>query len=412
VTVRRPIKVLRLIARLNTGGPAIHTILLTRGLSCGRFTSRLVTGVVGAEEGDMMYYSAERGVRPLVLPELGRKLSPLNDLKALRTIYRLVASEQPDIVHTHTTKAGLVGRLAVLLSNAIGRWRGRRPAKLVHTFHGHVFHGYFPKPISLALVTLERALARRTDRVVTVSNAIRRDLVERYRICPAEKATVVPLGFDFRWVSAIPGNAGYLKTKCGVPRGVVTVGVVGRLTGIKNHALLIAAMASMGRNDVWALIVGDGELRATLERAAAESGVGTRVVFAGWQQEPAAIYADLDVVCLTSRNEGTPVALIEAMAAGRPIVATRVGGVPDLMVGAPVAHPDGFEVFNNGILVPPDDARALAAAVAHLADRPALRRAMGAAGRAMAVDRFGKERLFAAMETIYDEVLGTNGGRE
>jgi glycosyltransferase involved in cell wall biosynthesis len=402
-------RIVRVIARLNTGGPAIHTVLLSAGLDDERWSSRLVTGVVDAGEGDMTYFAHEHGVRPTVVAELGRRPDPTADLRALGKLVALFWRERPDIVHTHTTKAGALGRAAALVYNAAALLGGRRRARIVHTFHGHLFHGYFSAPVSRGLLWGERALARVSDRIITVSQSVKADLVDRYRVCAEGKVTVVPLGFDFAWVGRLDEQVGVLRREFGVPRGAVVIGVVGRLTEIKNHALLFSALARMKRDNMRALILGDGELRADLEAVVADLCLEGEVVFTGWQRDPARMFADLDIVCLTSRNEGTPVALIEAMAAGRPFVATQVGGVADLMVGEPSPHPAGFDVYANGILTRPDDPDGLEAALTHLAARPDLRRAMGAVGQAAVLKRFGKERLVEEMEAIYAELLDRTG---
>jgi glycosyltransferase involved in cell wall biosynthesis len=403
--VTRGIRVVRIIARLNTGGPAIHTVLLTAGLQGNGWRSRLVTGAVDPGEGDMAYFAEAHGVHPEIVPGLGRRVDFAGDFRALARLVRILWRERPDIVHTHTTKAGALGRVAAVAYNAVAPLAGRRRAKLVHTFHGHVFHGYFSPLISGILVRGERLLARLTDRVLTVSESVKSDLVERYRVCPAARVTVVPLGFDFGWLKRLDAETGAVRRRFGVPASAVVVGAVGRLTEIKNHGLLFSALSRMKRDNIRALILGDGELRADLESNARALGLDGDVVFTGWHTDPAAMFADLDVVCLTSRNEGTPVALIEAMAAGRPFVATNVGGVVDLMAGEPRRHPEGFEVYDNGILTPPDDADALAAALRFLIDGPELRGAMGTAGQAFVLRRFGKERLLEDIGALYTALV-------
>lgn len=401
----RPIKIVRMISRLNTGGPAIHTVLLTHGLDGERFSSLLVTGVVDPAEGDMTYYADRMGVTPVVVPELGRTVAWRSDLVALVRLFRLLRREQPDIVHTHTAKAGGLGRVAAVAHNAVARLTGGRRAVLVHTFHGHIFHGYFGRLVSRALVIAERLAALVTARVVTVSDSVKRELVERYRICPEHKVSVVPLGIDFEWTAALEDRAGVLRQAYGIPRDAVVLGVVGRLTAIKNHALLLSSLSLVRRANIATLILGDGELRSDLERAVERHGLQGSVFFTNWMQDPAAMYADVDIVCLTSNNEGTPVALIEAMAAGRPFVATRVGGVPDLAVGEPTLAEPGVQVYANGILVPPNDPAALAAGIRYLVDRPGMRRAMGAVGQAAALKTFSRERLVTDMETMYLALL-------
>lgn len=401
--------IVRVIARLNTGGPAIHTVLLTADLPRARWRSYLVTGRVDSGEGDMTYFAHEHGVRPTVIPELGRRVETLSDLRALLKLVRLFWQTRPNIVHTHTTKAGALGRVAALIYNATAWLAGCRRARIVHTFHGHLFHGYFGPWISRALVWGERALALFTDRIITVSDGVKADLVERYRVCPESKVSVVSLGFDFEWVAHLDDHVGVLRRAFDIPAGATVVGIVGRLTEVKNHGLLFSALCRMKRDNIRTVILGDGELRADLEAIVAALGLEGGVVFTGWQRDPARMFADLDIVCLTSRNEGTPVALIEAMAAGRPFVATRVGGVVDLMLGDPTSYLSGFDVYANGILARDDDPDALAAALEHLIARPDLQRAMGAVAQAAVLKRFGKERLLEEMEAIYAELIDGAG---
>jgi glycosyltransferase involved in cell wall biosynthesis len=398
----RPAKVARIIARLNTGGPAIHTVLLTQGLDPKRFSSVLVTGAVDAREGDMGYYADAHGVTPVMIAGLGRHVGIGELAGAFVRLWMWLRAYRPAIIHTHTMTAGAVGRVAAVLYNIEARLRRRPRARLVHTFHGHVFHGYFSRRRSQLLVLVERMLARLTDRIVAVSDAIARDLADRYAICPRGKITVVPLGFDFGWVPRLGEHDGDVRKQHGIPPTATVVALVGRMTGIKNHALLLAAMARLQRSDVYALLVGDGELRGSIEHAIRDAGLHERVIVTGWERDQARIYADVDIVCLTSRNEGTPVALIEAMAAGKPFVSTRVGGVTDLAMGEAVSHPAGFQLFANCALVGPDDDAALAAALLYLADRPEARVGMGMVGQVTASKRFSRERLFRDVEALYD----------
>jgi len=355
----------------------------------------------------MGYFADSRGVVPIIIPELGRQISPLNDFKALWKIYRLVWAEKPDIIHTHTAKAGSLGRLAGVLYNLVVLCLGHsRRAKLVHTFHGHVFHGYFSPWKSRLLVLVERLLALLSHRIIAVSEAVKVDLVEVYKVCRGEKVRVIPIGLDLSWVDDLKGYCGAMRKEFHIPPHATTVGIVGRLTGIKNHRLFFTAARSLRRDNLRFLAVGDGKLRSDLQRMVRDLGLEGCVVFTGWQKEPAKIYADLDIVCLTSLNEGTPVSLIEAMAAGRPFVATDVGGVRDLMVGPQTIHPSGFRVFTNGVLTPPDDPVALSEAVAFLAANPGQRRAMGMIGQKWATERCSRERLLQETERLYVELLG------
>jgi glycosyltransferase involved in cell wall biosynthesis len=406
VTVDRT-TIVRIIARLNTGGPAIHTVLLTQALDASRFRTVLVTGTVAPTEGDMMYYAARHGVTPRVIRDFGRRVGVFGIVRTLIELLRVMLAERPRIVHTHTATAGMLGRATALAYNVLARLSGRPRALVVHTFHGHVLHGYFSRRRTSMLRVIERVLARRTDRIIAVSDAVKDDLVSRYAICPADKVTVVPLGLDFGWVTDLPRHAGALRGAHGIPGDVVTLGMVARLTAIKNHELFLEALARVSLLRCQGVIVGDGERRAALEALARGLLPPERpAIFTGWEREQGKIYADLDIVCLTSRNEGTPVALIEAMAAGRPFVATDVGGVRHLAVGEPRKDLRGFEVFANGIIVPAGDAGAFASALEVLVRQPELRAAMGATGRTVAMTRYGKERLIKDVESVYDALLG------
>jgi len=380
------IRVMRVIARLNIGGPAIHTILLTAGLDPTRFESTLVTGVEAAYEGNMLDLAARKGVQPLVIPELGREISPLGDWVTLIKLYRLFRDWRPHIVHTHTAKAGTVGRLAARLA---------RVPVVVHTFHGHVFHDYFGPVRTRAFIGIERFLASLSDRIVAVSEGQRRELAA-YGVARLDRIAVVPLGFELDELLKCESLRGQLRRELGISEGTPLVGIVARLTAIKNHRLFLDAarlVVGAGQEAVF-LVVGDGELRAELEAYVAELGLAERVIFAGWRRDLPRIYADLDVVALSSLNEGTPVSLIEAMAAARPVVATRVGGVPDVVFDK-----------ESGYLVQSKDTEGLARGILDLLRAPDRARAMGLAGRAAVHPKYASETLLANVEKLYLELL-------
>ncbi len=412
-----PIKVARVIARLNIGGPAIHTILLTEGLAGARFVPVLVTGVVGDAEGDMTFYAQEKKVEPLVIPVLGRDISWRHDLTALWKLVQLFRRMRPDIVHTHTAKAGLLGRLAAFAAGVPIR---------VHTFHGHVLQGYFGPAKTTLFILIERWLARITHRIIAISPSQRDELSQAYRIAGPKKFQVIPLGFDLEpFVGHEPGGA--VRKELGIPHGTFTVGLIGRLVSIKNPMLFIEAIdlvkqslekrpdtSSRALGDlVRGIIVGGGDLEDALRQRIHEKGPEELIVFLGWRRDMAAIYADLDMVMLTSDNEGTPVVLIEAMASGKPFIATDVGSVRDLVDGvgrAMVGETGGhFTVYQNGILVSPKDAQGLASALLYAREQGEERARMGRAGRDLAVQRFGKERLLRDMRELYEELLRPTG---
>lgn len=387
------IRVLRIIARLNVGGPALHTVLLTERLAPERYDSRLVTGVPDATEGD---YLALRGLaleRLVRLPTLGRELSGSRDLRTLGHLVRIMRELRPHIVHTHTAKAGTLGRLAAVLAGVPVR---------VHTFHGHVFDGYFSPAKTRAFLAIERALARRTQRILTVSESVREELLA-LGIGRPEQITVVPLGLELEPFARAHEHRGELRRELGIDQDTPLVGIVARLVPIKAHEVFLAAAARIVERvpECRFVVVGDGERRDELVALAERSGLGARCHFLGWRADLARINADLDVAMITSRNEGSPVALIEAMAAGLPVVATAVGGVPDLVT-------DG----THGHLAPVDDAARLAAAtVALLGDR-ARRLAFGAAGRELVLARHGAGRLVAEIDAIYRQELRDDLGAE
>ncbi len=382
----RPVRIARVIARLNIGGPAQHTILLTAGLDRARFTTTLVTGVVGPAEGDFMEAARARGVNPIVIPELGRSIRPARDLTALVTLIRLFRRLRPDIVHTHTAKAGALGRLAARIAGV---------PVTVHTFHGHVLDGYFPPAVTRLFLGMERALARRTDRLVTVSPRLRAELLAM-GIGRPEQVTVIPLGLDLERFRRARPEQPALRVSLGLRAEVPLLGIVGRLVPIKDHATLFRALALLDAHGPPAhlVVVGDGEERRRLEALANRLDLGARIHFLGWRTDLETILKELDVVVCASRNEGTPVALIEAMAAGVPVLSTDVGGVADL-----VAHGE------TGWLVRPGDPPSLAEAIRHLLDDEALRARLAAAGRTAALDRHGVDTLIRRVETLYTELL-------
>ena len=319
------IKILRVIARLNIGGPAIHVVLLSAGMDRARFESVLVSGSENPGEGSMLDYALSHGVQPAIIPEIVGEFSlGPREMRALVRLYRLMRQERPHVVHTHTAKAGFVGRLAARLA---------RVPVVVHTFHGHVLHGYYGPRKTQLLRRMERGLACLTDRIITVSEQVKRDLVT-YGVAAADHIQVISLGLELHPFLDSGRYRGVFRREWQLNGAERLVGIVGRLFPIKNHHLFLEAAALVAGEDPAArfVIVGDGTLRPALERQAQEMGIADRVIFTGWRRDLPDIYADLDVLAVTSNNEGTPVSAIEAMAAGCPVVATHVGGYPTLSV--------------------------------------------------------------------------------
>lgn len=352
----------------------------------------------------MIYLANRLGVAPVLVPELGREISPVDDLVALWKLYRLFVRERPDIVHTHTAKAGTLGRIAALLAGVKIR---------IHTFHGHVFRGYFSPAKTRLFIAIERLLARFTTRIIAISQSQSADLSGQYRIASPDKFRVVPIGLNLDPLLELPAGAAADEA---VNRAEeIIIGFVGRLVPIKNPELAIQVFERLcqdhpGKERYRFMLAGDGELRSALERRVRQSGIGQQVTFVGWQEDLCRLYPRFDLILLTSLNEGTPVALIEAMAAARPFVAARVGGVADLMVGSEqvVRDADGrplFSLFANGILVSPGNVNGFVAAVEHLLTDRTLMARMGSAGRQFVKDNFSKQRLVADMTALYRECL-------
>lgn len=386
------IRVMRIIARLNIGGPAIHVSLLSSRLDPARFHTTLVYGNEAMGEGSMRDLAENSGVQTVYLPELGREISPASDAAVLVKLVRLFRRHRPPIVHTHTAKAGLVGRLAARLAGV---------PVVLHTFHGHVFHGYFNSFRSNLFVRLERGAALLSDRVVTISPTLRDDLI-RYRIAPAEKIEVVPLGFDLQLFSEAERRRGEFHAQLGLPPDAALIGIVGRLVPVKNHDMFLSAAKLLrdGGLDAYFVVVGDGERRTELEQQSRSLGISDRVIFTGWTRDLAPVYADLNVLTLTSVNEGTPVSIIEAMAAGCPVVATRVGGVPDLV-----------EPGVSGELVASGDASELAGAIEALLSNSERTQDMARTAQAEVKRRFAAETLVKSTESLYERLLAQKGVR-
>ena len=390
-------RIVRVIARLNVGGPAKHVVWLTAGLNDSNYRSLLVTGSVPAGEEDMGYFADEAGVTPFYIPEMSREIS-LNDAVTVWKLFRLFLRERPDIVHTHTAKAGTVGRVAGFFYRWLtpGTLIGRpRACKFVHTYHGHVFHSYYGRGRTRMFLAIERLLARLvTDKLVVVSAQQGAEIGNDFRVGRQGQIKVIPLGLDLDLFAKSQSRRARFREELGIDDQTVLVGIVGRLTEIKNHRMFLNSVARLkGQTRMRFVIIGDGSLRESLEQQARSLGLESDVMFAGGRRDPEYFYPALDIVALTSLNEGTPLTLIEAMANARPTVATSVGGVVDLLAD------------ERGISVASGDEEAFAAALSRLADDPQLQKELGARGREF-VDRvYRKERLVEDIKHLYDELL-------
>ena len=389
------IRVMRLIARLNVGGPAIHATLLTQELDPARFQSQLVTGVEASHEGNMidlmMAASQALGetrerIEPLILPNLGREISPPHDLRTLSQLVRLMRRKRPHIVHTHTAKAGFVGRLAARIA---------RVPVVVHTFHGNIFQGYFSPAKTRLFVGIERSLARSTDRIIVLSEQQKQEILG-LGIGRAAQFETIPLGLDLKPFLDAARWRGELKAELGLSGQTPLVGVVARLVPIKAVHLFLEAAALVLKQhpDAIFAIVGDGELRTPLEAQARELGLDKSVRFLGFRADLPRIYADLDCVVLCSLNEGLPVAIIEALSAARPVVSTDVGSVGNLVSSS-----------QTGLLVPTRDASALAQGISTVLDAPDAAASWGEAGRDRVYPALSIDRLVGDIDALYTRLL-------
>jgi len=377
------------------GGPALHVAYLTSGLRERGYDTTLVAGSLARGEDSMAFVADARDVGVVRIDELGREISPLRDLLATIKLARLIRRERPDILHTHTAKAGTVGRVAAMLA---GR---KAPPIVVHTFHGHVLRGYFGPFRSRVFLLLERWLASRTTMLIAVSPQVRDDLVA-LGVAPPERFAVIRLGIELGERVAGEQN-GRVESRryLGIEPDRFAVGWIGRMTAVKRTDDVLVAFKRLRDDGVDAVLcmVGDGPDRPQLEQRAHELGIARDTLFLGYQEDVAPFYAAFDALVLPSSTEGTPVSAIEALAAGRPVVATRVGGVPDVVVEG-----------EDGFLVEPGATDDIAARLAQLARDPKLREQMGRAGRERVLPRYAVGRLVDDVDRLYRSLLRAGSG--
>lgn len=380
---RRRVRILRVITRLNVGGPALQAALLTTRLDPTRFETLLVAGREGATEGSMLDLGRMGdGINVRRIPALGREISAVDDVRALAALIAVCRDFKPDIVHTHLAKAGTVGRLAARIAGV---------RHVVHTYHGTVFRGYFSPLKSRIFVAIERALGHISSRLVAITPGQRRQLLD-FGIGDERKVIEIPLGLDLLQFLE-PLDQSVARSRLGVPSEGLIVALVARLAPVKNVSLFLRAMSKV-TEPAFAVIVGDGEQRAALEAESADLGIADRCQFLGWQGDVRAVYAAADIVALTSVNEGSPVSIIEAMAAARAVVCTAVGGVPDVVA-------DNV----SGRLVRSGDVESMAATISDLLRDPVQRHRLGSAARLAAYPHYDVSRLLADIEGMYDSLV-------
>lgn len=384
------LSIMHVIARLNVGGAALHVLQLAREQAHRGHDVVVVAGTLAAGEESMEYVGRELGVGVLKLPVLQRELSLRADAAAIRALRGIIRQQRPDVLHTHTAKAGATGRLAALASGSA------RPRAIVHTYHGHVLSGYFSRRWEYVFRSIERLLAHGAGALVAVSDEVRDDLVH-FKVAPARRFAVVPYGFELPpWGPADEEARRRIREKLGARDEAFVVGWAGRLTAIKRPLDLVRTLRALLDQDIDALLVlvGDGEDRHAVEALAAELDVADRCHFVGFQRRIREWYASFDALLLTSANEGTPVVAIEALAAARPVVATRAGGTGTVVVNGESGYLEA--IGNTG---------GLAARLALLARDPELRKRMGSSGGADVRSRFAIGRMTDEIETIYRRLL-------
>ncbi len=383
-------KVLRILNRFNLGGPTYNVAYLSRYLD-KEFETILVGGEPEKGETDSMHILGDLGLRPIILPELKRNPNLLEDIKAYRALRKLIREHKPDIVHTHAAKAGALGRLAAI---------HEKVPVIVHTFHGHVFNNYFSSGVTKIFIQIERWLAKRSTKIIAISEEQKKDLSEVYRICPAEKIEIVPLGFDLeRFREDLDLKRNKTRTDYNLDEKTIAVAIVGRLVPIKNHQLFLEALRKVQektKKNVHAFIVGDGLERHQLEERATAwlNKDQVQITFTSWIQDIGTFNAGMDIMCLTSLNEGTPVSLIEAQACNLPIVSTRVGGVES--------------VVNNeesGFLVEVGRPDLFAEKLLDLIENDELRKKMSQNGWTFVRDKYALTTLVGNMEKLYAKLL-------
>lgn len=391
-------RVLRILNRLVIGGPSKNAVYLTQYMQPD-FDTMLVTGGREDHEQDADFLAAQHGIEPVCIPEMQRAISPVNDWIAYRKLKKLIRDFKPDIVHTHAAKSGALGRLAAKHCNV---------PVIVHTFHGHVFHSYFNSLKTKFFIKTERHIARFTDAIVAISEVQKKEMAGEFTIAPPDKFRVIPLGLDLdAFVSDQEIKRKRFRDEFALTDDTIAIGIIGRLVPVKNHSLFLQGLKKVldsANKKIKAFIIGDGESRAAIEQEAAaldiqfsnekEKKYSQPLIFTSWRTDVDAVCAGLDIVALTSLNEGTPVSLIEAQAAGRSIVSTRVGGIADVVIEnktALLSEIGDTEKFSENLL--------------RLVNDPDLRLAMNNAGCDFVLRKFGYKRLVKDMSDLYFELL-------
>jgi glycosyltransferase involved in cell wall biosynthesis len=389
----KKIKVLRIINRFNIGGPTYNATFLTRYLS-DDFETLLIGGLPEKGESDSLHILKEYGVKAILLPEMKRKPNFFSDRKALKRIKEIISEFEPDIVHTHASKAGALGRKAAL---------DMKVPVVIHTFHGHVFHSYFGKIKTELFKFIERKLADKSTGIIAISDLQKQELVNTHKVAKESKVNVIPLGFDLgKFNINLVEKRKIIREKYNLEDDQIAIGIIGRLAPIKNHNLfleIVDIVHQQTNKKLVFFIVGDGELKDEIsEKASKLRQQGADIRMTSWIKDITVFNAGLDIICLTSNNEGTPVSIIEAQASQVPVISTNVGGVGNVMLDN-----------ETGFVVPKNNARIFADKLLVLIENEALRKDMGEKGWTFVKERFHFERLVKDMEHYYKRLLSTIG---
>lgn len=389
----KKIKVLRIINRFNIGGPTYNATFLTRYLS-DDFETLLIGGLPEKGESDSLHILEEYGVKAILLPEMKRKPNFFSDRKALKRIKEIISEFEPDIVHTHASKAGALGRKAAL---------DMKVPVVIHTFHGHVFHSYFGKFKTELFKFIERKLADKSTGIIAISDLQKQELVNTHKVAKESKVNVIPLGFDLgKFNINLVEKRKIIREKYNLEDDQIAIGIIGRLAPIKNHNLfldIVDLVKQQTNKKLVFFIVGDGELKDEIsEKASKLRQQGADIRMTSWIKDITVFNAGLDIICLTSNNEGTPVSIIEAQASQVPVISTNVGGVGNVMIDN-----------ETGFVVPKNNARIFADRLLVLIENEALRKDMGEKGWTFVKERFHFERLVKDMEHYYKRLLSTIG---
>lgn len=389
-------RVLRIINRFNLGGPTYNAAYLTKYLP-DEFETLLVGGMKEESEGSSLHILNQLGLKPVILNEMRREVNLQQDRLAFHKIKQLIRDFKPDIVHTHASKPGALGRMAATQMGV---------PVIIHTFHGHSFHSYFNQFTTAFYRHVERFLAARSSCIIALSEQQKQELVHDHKICAPDKVRIVPLGFDLqRFQDSIDDKRQAFRSKYDIRPDEIAIGIIGRLVPIKNHDLFLKAMAILNhrtKRKIRAFVVGDGEEKARLMELCGSLGLShsekpeerARVTFTSWINDVDSVNAGMDIVCLTSKNEGTPVSLIEAQAANKPIVTTRVGGIENIVLAGRTAL---LSETNNHVT--------LANNLLRLIEDDDLRKNFGLEGWSFVKERFHFQRLANDTANLYKELL-------